>query len=117
MQQIAQAEKATLVQYSLIFDEFNVQGQQEPRQSELYIWVIPPMGEISFRTVDLKPLWQQQNTDLEALVRQNRAVMGARGRGEVEVSLSPERLQQQQANQMRDLKHLHQLLIAPIVDS
>lgn len=41
IKQIAFTQKATLVQYSIISER------------ELYIWVIKPTGEISFRQVDL----------------------------------------------------------------
>ena len=116
IQQIASAQNATLVQYSILSDAFNSQGFQELRQSELYIWVVPPTGDISFRIVDLKPLWQQQNTDLQALVVQSREVMGARGRSEIVVTLSLDRLKQQQERQTQKLKQLHQLLIEPIAD-
>ncbi|MBL1177172.1 tetratricopeptide repeat protein [Pantanalinema sp. GBBB05] len=114
IQQIARAQNATLVQYSVIFDDFQIQGKEEARQSELYIWVIPPQDDITFRKVDLKPLWQQQNTNLAQLVVQSREGMGVRGRADVEVALSPEFLKRQQEKQTRNLKQLHQLLIAPI---
>ncbi|WP_421655854.1 hypothetical protein [Leptothermofonsia sp. ETS-13] len=86
MQQIAKAQNASLVQYSIIYDDFTLQGKQEARQSELYIWVIEPDGTITFRKTDLKPLWQQQNISLADLVVQSRETMGARGRAEVVVS-------------------------------
>ncbi len=116
IQQIAKAQNATLVQYSILFDGFKIQGKEEARQSELYIWVIPPTGEISFRTVDLKPLWQQQNSSLADLVEQSRDTIGARGRSDVWASQTPEQVQRLQAQQTRNLKQLHGLLIAPIAD-
>jgi CHAT domain-containing protein len=119
MQQIAKSHNATLVQYSIVSDEFKIQGKQVARQSDLYIWVIKPTGEISFRKADLKPLWQQQNTSLAALVNQSRDAIGARSRSDaadVVVSLTPEGLRRQQEKQSRDLKQLHKLLIEPIAD-
>ncbi|WP_432811390.1 CHAT domain-containing protein [Pantanalinema sp. GBBB05] len=116
IQQIAKVENATLVQYSILFNEFKIQGKQEWRESEIYIWVIPPTGEITFRKADLKSLWQQQNSSLVDVVVQSRMAMGARGRADVEVTLSPEFLKQQQEQQTRNLKQLHGLLIQPIAD-
>jgi CHAT domain-containing protein len=119
IQQIAKSHNAILVQYSIIYDNFKVQGKEEAQESDLYIWVIKPTGEISFRKTDLKPLWQQQNTSLEALVDQSRQAIGARSRSDaadVVVTLTPEGLRQQQEKQSRDLKQLHKLLIEPIAN-
>jgi CHAT domain-containing protein/uncharacterized protein HemY len=68
LQQIAQQQKATIVEYSRVGDDFFVEGKQQSNESELYIWVIKPTGEIEFRRSDIKPLWQQQNTDLSSLI-------------------------------------------------
>ncbi|ACC85032.1 CHAT domain-containing protein [Nostoc punctiforme] len=72
MKQVAKNENATLVQYSIITDEFKVGGKLQTQDSELYIWVIKPTGEIKFYPIDLKPLWQQQNTSLRNKVDQTR---------------------------------------------
>jgi CHAT domain-containing protein/Flp pilus assembly protein TadD len=111
IQQIARTQNAILVQYSIV-----AEGKEEDYPTTLYIWVIAPTGEITFRKADLKPLWQQQNTSLSKLVEQSRETMGARGRSDIEVALSPERLKQQQEQQGQKLKQLHQLLIEPIAD-
>ncbi|MEP0859302.1 CHAT domain-containing tetratricopeptide repeat protein [Trichocoleus sp. DQ-U1] len=110
IQQIAKQQNATLVEYSIIYDNFKVQGKQESHESELYIWIIPPSGVISFRRVDLKPLWQQQNTSLTELVINSREAIGVRGRGGIEVSLIDD------VSQTERLQQLHQLLIQPIAD-
>ncbi|MDZ8263858.1 CHAT domain-containing tetratricopeptide repeat protein, partial [Nostoc sp. ChiQUE01b] len=68
MKQIAKAQNSTLVQYSIISGEFKVKGKLQFKQSELYIWVIKPTGEVVFRKADLNPLWQQQNSSLSNLV-------------------------------------------------
>nr|WP_089126292.1 CHAT domain-containing tetratricopeptide repeat protein [Tolypothrix sp. NIES-4075] len=133
MKQIAKAQNATLVQYSIIYDDFKVAEKTSPRQmlqrreppqrtgspspllakergvrqdgvrsiaksqykeSELYIWVIKPTGEVKFHPVDLKPLWQQQNTSLETVVDSIRKT-------------SP-------VEWNKPLKQLHQILIKPI---
>ncbi len=123
IKQIAKAQNATLVQYSIIYDEFKVTGNKQhqktsppspllakergvrqdgvrsmaklqAKESELYIWVIKPTGEVKFHTVDLKPLWQQQNTSLETVVESIRKT-------------SP-------VEWNKPLKQLHQIIIKPI---
>ncbi|BAY16143.1 TPR repeat-containing protein [Anabaenopsis circularis NIES-21] len=68
MKQIAKQHNSTLVQYSIIYDDFKVEGKQQHKESELLIWVIKPNGEVTFHRQDLKPLWQKQNTSLANLV-------------------------------------------------
>jgi CHAT domain-containing protein len=110
LQQIAKQQNATLVEYSIIYDEFKIQGKQEIHEWELYIWVIKPTGEITFRRSDLKPLWQQQNTSLKDFVTVARESIGARSRGLGAVAKVDE------ATQTNRLQQLHQILIEPIAD-
>jgi len=111
IKQIAKTQNATLVQYSIIYDEFKIQGKQQPKESELYIWVIKPTGEISFRKADLKPLWQEQKTTIEELVSYTRhKSIGVRGRGFGGGSDNGA------SNQPKYLQQLHKLLIEPITD-
>ena len=91
-------------------DEFQVGGKVQTKESELYIWIIKPTGEVTFRRADLKPLWQQQSTTLEGLVSDSRKSIGARGRGLGAVARVDE------ASQTNRLQQLHQLLIDPIAD-
>jgi len=119
LQQIAKQQNATLVEYSIITDEFKINGKQETYESELYIWVIKPTGEVTFRKADLKPLWQQQNTSLAELVTNSREAIGVRNRSElasIVVELSPEAQKRQLAQQRQKLQQLHQLLIEPIAN-
>jgi CHAT domain-containing protein/tetratricopeptide (TPR) repeat protein len=67
IKQIAKTQNATLVQYSIIYDDFKTQGKIKVKQSKLYIWVIQPTDKITFKLVDITPL-QQQNTSLENLI-------------------------------------------------
>ncbi|QFS51522.1 CHAT domain-containing protein [Nostoc sphaeroides CCNUC1] len=76
IKQIAKTQNATLVQYSIIYDDFKVENKIKTKESKLYIWAIKPTGEIIFRTADLKPLWQEQNTSLEKLVYENLKSLG-----------------------------------------
>ena len=54
IKQIAKAQNSTLVQYSIITDDFKIAGKPKTKQSQLYIWVIKPTGEVTFRKADLK---------------------------------------------------------------
>jgi CHAT domain-containing protein/tetratricopeptide (TPR) repeat protein len=103
IRQIAKAQNATLVQYSIIYETFQIQGKSEPRESALYIWVIQPTGEITFREVDLKPLWQQHKVSLASLIIGNQEFLAVRSRSSLG-STQPQ----------PDLPTLHQLLIDPI---
>jgi CHAT domain-containing protein/uncharacterized protein HemY len=103
IRQIAKAQNATLVQYSIIYEEFEIEGKQVGRESALYIWVIQPTGEITFRQVDLKPLWQKHNASLTSLIVGNQEFLAVRSRSSLG-STQPQ----------PDLPTLHQLLIDPI---
>jgi CHAT domain-containing protein len=102
IRQIAKAQNATLVQYSIIYDTFQIQGKQVGRESALYIWVIQPTGEITFREVDLKHLWQQHNASLANLIIGNQEFLAVRSRSTAFAQPQP------------NLPTLHQLLIEPI---
>ena len=116
IKQIAASQNSTLVQYSIIYDDFNVQEKQQAYESELYIWVIKPTGEITFHRVDLKPLWQQQNISLDELVQSSRDAIGVRGLSVIGIVSRPETQQKPQANLTERLQQLHQLLIEPIAN-
>ncbi|BAY60624.1 TPR repeat-containing protein [Calothrix brevissima NIES-22] len=112
IKQIAKQQNATLVQYSIIKDDFKVSGKLQYQESDLYIWVVKPTGEVTFRKVDLKSLWQKDNTTLDKLVSQSRIIIGAaRGRGGITVSQNPDA-----ANVKKPLQQLHDILIKDIAD-
>jgi CHAT domain-containing protein len=111
MQQLAKAQNATLVEYSIIYDDFKIQGKQESREAALYIWVISPTGAVTFRQADLKPLWQQQNTSLKQLVTASRKGIGVRDRSDILVTANID-----PTTQATRLQQLHKLLIDPIAD-
>ncbi|MBS9396133.1 MAG: tetratricopeptide repeat protein [Dolichospermum sp. OL03] len=111
LQKIAKQQNATLVQYSIIGDDFKIDGKRQAKQSELYIWVIKPTGEITFRKSDLKPLWQKENTTLAELVTISRESIGVRGRGAIFVNPDPNAPKPKPRFQT-----LHELLITPIAD-
>ncbi len=108
IQQTAKTQNATLVQYSIVYDEFKNQGKEDWRQSSLYIWIVKPTGEVAFKQVDLKSL----KTPLADLVNNSRKTLGVRGRGIVVVS--PAESAVQDKNSANQLQQLHQILIQPI---
>ncbi|MEW5858249.1 MAG: CHAT domain-containing tetratricopeptide repeat protein, partial [Cyanobacteriota bacterium] len=108
IQQIAKEQNATLVQYSIIYDRFTIQGKEEWQQKLLYIWVIKPTGEVTFKQVDLKSI----NRSLADLVTSSRGDIGVKDRSIFEVT--PTNPQPQ--NSTEKLQQLHKILIAPIAD-
>ncbi|MBD2489918.1 CHAT domain-containing protein [Aulosira sp. FACHB-615] len=104
IRQVAKQQNATLIQYSIINNEFTIAGKKQTRESELYIWVIKPTGDITFRQVDIKALWQKQNTSLSELIAQSRLSLGVTGN-----------YNYLKRNQLKDnFQKLHELLIKPI---
>ncbi|BBD62795.1 TPR repeat-containing protein (plasmid) [Nostoc sp. HK-01] len=87
IQQIAKAENATLVEYSIIY------------RQKLFIWVIQPSGKVTFRSVDLKSL----KISLADLVNNSRQ--------EIDVDIPDGKVKV-----AKPLQKLHQLLIQPIAD-
>jgi CHAT domain-containing protein len=83
---IAQTQKATLVEYSIIpEDDFLHRGKLKGTGAKLYIWVIQPTGEIAFRKVPLNSL----EATLEELISQTRTAVGARGFSSTQEILQP----------------------------
>ena len=54
---VAQSRQATLISYSIIKD-------RDRQESELYIWVVNPQGEITFRRLDLAVIGEEFRTNL-----------------------------------------------------
>ncbi|MBD2201210.1 CHAT domain-containing protein [Calothrix sp. FACHB-1219] len=115
IKQISKQQNVTFVQYSIIYEEFKVAGKQQFKESDLYIWLIKPTGEVTFRKVDIKPLWQKDNTTLDKLVFSTRDSLGV-----VDDDRSIFESQFNNPNnekaQRYNLQKLHQLLIKPIAD-
>lgn len=103
IQQIAKTQKAILVEYSIMYkeDEIINEGSNE---AEIYIWVVKPNGETTFRRSNLsfqrqqqnsfvgdgvvvrsqfqpggERVWLQQNTSLAVLIPRIRQSIGVRG--------------------------------------
>ena len=108
---IARTQNATLVQYSIVYDDLKNQGKEDWHQSSLYIWVVKPTGEVAFKQVDLKSL----KTPLKDLVTNSRDAIGARNHRSLVVVGPGEGYEQQvQPTATQRLQQLHQILIQPI---
>ncbi|MEP0871075.1 DUF2225 domain-containing protein [Trichocoleus desertorum AS-A10] len=119
IKQIAKTQNSTLVEYAIVQDTAPSQAPQ------LFIWVIQPTGNMSFRQVELKGLPQpginaaDTASPLESLVTQARGAIGIKGRGLAfqEDTTTVARAIAKVNNQTNQpLQQLHQLLIQPIAD-
>ena len=113
IQHIAQTQNATLVQYSIIYDSFQIQGKVQSKGSQLYIWVIHPDGKATFRSANLKSLSRNQSTSLADLVQTSREALGVRSRASAMIASIPKI---SPAQQTQNLRTLHKFLIEPISD-
>ncbi|MCC5603806.1 CHAT domain-containing protein [Nostoc favosum] len=100
---IAQQQKATVVEYSVIDESFQLKTKDEMSSEKLYIWVVQPTGKIIFQKVDLKSL----KIPLKQLVAKSRQSIGVGGRG---IQFVPK----VGTNQQQNLQQLYQILIQPI---
>ncbi|MDZ7959573.1 MAG: CHAT domain-containing protein [Aulosira sp. DedQUE10] len=113
IKQVAKNQNATLVQYSLLYENITVEGKRQTQASELVIWVITPTGEISLRRVDLKAWQEKQQTMLADLINKIQYSNGSkieRDQGGIRT------LEVKQNTSTLPGKQLHQLLVQPISD-
>ena len=110
IRQIAREQNATLVEYSIVPDEFVGMGKLRGKAFELFIWVVQPTGEVAFRRKKLKqgPSQQSENITLDDLVLESRESIGVRGRGSIDI------VPLLKISQTKRLQELYQLLIQPI---
>jgi CHAT domain-containing protein len=104
---------ATLVQYSIISNESIVDGKPQTQESELYIWVVKPTGEVEFRKVDLKTWGKIEKNSFLNLFRRERRRHSIRSAGTKGIQLESK---PKKNNSLPDLQKLHQVLIEPIAD-
>jgi CHAT domain-containing protein/Tfp pilus assembly protein PilF len=129
IKQTAKLQNATFVQYSIIDDEFKVAGKERTQKSQVYIWVIKPTGEITFRPVNLKSFLEKENPTLEELVENIRDSIGVSDRNLFTRTNSTTQNTTTKRDQFqittfpspdddpsKYLKQLHQILIEPIAD-
>ena len=98
IQQIAQQQHATLVEYSII---------SIGAKPGIYIWVVKPNGEVAFQIVELNYL----NTSLKELINVSRQSIGVRSRSSIEL-ISSENIS---GNSEKYLQQLFDLLVKPIL--
>ena len=111
IQQIAKAHNTTLVQYSIVGSEVRVLGNEAEDQTDLFIWVIKPTGEVGFRQVNLR---QRQIESLTQQVLQTREqAIGVRGRG---IAVTARNSNPNERSNQIQLQQFYQLLIQPIAD-
>lgn len=126
MRQIAKAQNSTLVQYSLVYKTNGFSavrlGKQPAYETDLYIWVIKPTGEITFRKSDLEAVWEQNQlpeslySRFTALVIDTRNSIFVRGRGVTSSETKSDSNPASPRSNSRRLQLLHQILIDPIAD-
>jgi CHAT domain-containing protein len=81
IKQIAQQQNATLVEYSIVYDQSHpllpsrLQETSLNQELELYIWVVQPNGKITFRRSNIKSL----NYSIAQLQLQMQQAIGIRG--------------------------------------
>lgn len=102
IKQVAKQQNATILQYSIIPDE-----------SELYIWVIKPTGDIQFRQVDLKAWEKIEKNSFFNLFRRDKRRFSARSTATKGIIIKPV---SKEKTSLPDLQKLHQVLIKPIAD-
>ncbi|MFM6039598.1 MAG: CHAT domain-containing protein [Sphaerospermopsis kisseleviana] len=103
IQKIAREQNATIVEYTIAHQSGRQSYPKTWNPSEMYIWVVKPTGEITFKQVDLTTL----KTPLAELVKNSRVSIGAGGRG-IKVEPTGEEVQKE------NLQTLHKILIDPI---
>jgi CHAT domain-containing protein/Flp pilus assembly protein TadD len=120
---IARQQNATLVEYAIVpDDDFKFRGKQKARESELLIWVVQASGQVAFRRVDLKSLWQQ-NLTLAKLVNISRQCLYPAANCKQllgqKAPLTPTKASDLTLPRRRvdlAMQRLHQILVDPIAD-
>jgi CHAT domain-containing protein len=106
IQQVAQNQNATLVEYSILLND-------------IYIWVIQPTGNITFRRANLTPLETRHKSldDLQEIILKARVSIGVdekdSNKNRIEIETDDKRDSQ---SNFPLLQLLHEILIAPIAD-
>lgn len=115
IKQVAKAQNATIVQYSIIYDDVNIDGKKQTQESELVTWVIKPSGEIVMRRLNLQGKRSQGRFSLLSLIQRSRRKLGVRSMGLEKGITTIEKIPEAKPSQS-ELKELHQILIQPIAD-
>jgi filamentous hemagglutinin family protein len=119
IKEIAKEHNSTLVSYSIIKEDVEVDGQRKEQDSELYIWVTEPTGQIEFRRISLKGLAEKE-TLLKTLITKSRCFTPScvRNKQRSQPAKNPTRSLPIVEQRFLDssLQELYQLLIEPIAD-
>jgi filamentous hemagglutinin family protein len=119
IKQIAKEHNSTLVSYSIIKEDVEVDGQRKVQDSELYIWVTQPTGQIEFRRISLKGLAEKESL-LKRLITKSRCFTPncVRNKQRSQPATNPTRTRPIVEQRFLDssLQELYQLLIEPIAD-
>jgi tetratricopeptide (TPR) repeat protein len=103
IQQIARDRNSTIVEYSIV-------------NPEIYIWVIPPNGNITHRVANLEPL-NQQNQTLKQIILTTRVSIGTDETDDEGNKIQLEsQYNRDETGGFPLLQLLHQILIEPIID-
>ncbi len=94
IKQVAKTQNATLIQYSIIYNDVTINGKKQSQESQLLTWVIQPNGEISMRLLNLQGKRCKERFSFLNLIHKNQGCL----------------------TQNLRLKELHQILIQPITD-
>jgi len=119
IQQIAKEHNSTLVSYSIIKEDVEADGQRKLQDSELYIWVTQPSGQIEFRRISLTGLAEKEIL-LKTLITKSRCFTPScvRNKQRSQPATNPTRSLPIVEQRFLDssLQELYQLLIEPIAD-
>ena len=119
IQQIAKEHNSTLVSYSIIKEDIEADGQRKVQDSEIYIWVTQPTGQMEFRRISLKGLAEKE-TLLKTLITKSRCFTPncVRNKQRSKPATNPNRTIPIVEQRFLDssLQELYQLLIEPIAD-
>ncbi|MCY7279053.1 MAG: CHAT domain-containing protein, partial [Phormidesmis sp. CAN_BIN44] len=110
LKQIAQAQNATLVEYSVIY------SGDGSKEKLLYAWVIQPDGTVTFRQIDLAAVLPKQCASIAQLIGNSRDSIGVRS-PEADWIVADANAQKNpcaQSDPDANLKTLHKLLIEPL---
>ena len=115
IRQIAKQQNATIVSYTVVPDkQFKFRGKQRGEKVGLFIWVVQPNGQVTFRQKDLRPL-RQQKISFEELADASRCLRADR-MACIKVDRFASSTRKFSKGTYPGLKELYQLTIAPIAD-
>ncbi|HEU0202360.1 MAG TPA: CHAT domain-containing protein, partial [Burkholderiaceae bacterium] len=113
---IARAQKATIVEYTVVYEPALLPDWIPDRESALLVYVVAPEGTVTARRVPLEGALAGGRLTLASLVDVSRTVIGVRGRGGTNSEPAAAATAAPAASGEPAPRRLHRLLIEPIVD-